>query len=134
MRTDGRGGPAHCTAIKLRAECRLADIVDAGQERGEIATDGRPKTVRSADSFSDLGLSRQRVGEARLIRDTYGEAVIRERIGAATASESALRLRHGGAERPANRRDGWGALLHNLARPRKVLQMQHLTRFVTAQR
>jgi hypothetical protein len=64
----------------VRAEMRMADEIDAGQTRGEAATDGRPaKTVRTPDShpvpIEDLGVSRQRLAEWRSVRDA-GEAVM----------------------------------------------------------
>jgi hypothetical protein len=46
---------------------------DAAQERGEVATDGRPKTVPTENGFpaataADVGLSRRDIHEARIIR------------------------------------------------------------------
>lgn len=48
----------------------MAEAVDAGQAAGEIAKDGRPKTVPSGNSKparvnEDLGIPRQRLHEAR---------------------------------------------------------------------
>ncbi|MGO7570314.1 hypothetical protein ACC738_22570 [Rhizobium ruizarguesonis] len=48
---------------------RLADEYDAAQERGEVAKDGRSKTVPDGNgipSAADVGLSRKDVHEARL--------------------------------------------------------------------
>lgn len=75
----------HATAIKLKAERRLADMVDDGQAAGTIATSGEnqhsvgrpqggrplpglPEPQRPA-TLDDLGVSRQRLHEARAIRD-----------------------------------------------------------------
>ena len=59
----------HATVIKVRAERRLADIVDAGQERGEIAVPGPGADVRSANisGFEELGIDRFRLAEARVL-------------------------------------------------------------------
>lgn len=51
---------------------RIADEYDAAQERGEVATDGRPKTVPDGNgkaTAADIGLSRKGIHEARMIRD-----------------------------------------------------------------
>ena len=56
-----------------RAEMRMANEIDRGQERGEIAKDGQHgETVHTADS---LGLDRRRVSEWREVRDA-GEEVV----------------------------------------------------------
>ena len=55
----------------------MTDEIDAGQERGEVARDGRPKTVQASDSIATplkaLGLDRRRVAEWRM-RHTGGDA------------------------------------------------------------
>lgn len=63
----------HATVIKVRAERRLADIVDEGQARGEIAIPGDRANVRSPDisTLDSLGIDRQRLSEARVLRDRY---------------------------------------------------------------
>ena len=80
----------HAQVVKLRAERRLADVVDQGQERGEIAKPGgdRPSSIiPPADNaplpmaappkpappakLADLGVSAKRLSEARQIRDTF---------------------------------------------------------------
>lgn len=71
-------------SIITRTEIRMADEIDAGQERGEISTGGRPdETVQTADS---LGLDRRRVSEWRKTRDRGVEAatIIVDRIILAT--------------------------------------------------
>lgn len=78
----GTASVNHATVIKMRAERRLADAVDEGQKKGEIATDGRPKTVRppngnpqpSPVTLEDIGIDNRRVlHEARKIRDNYSD-------------------------------------------------------------
>lgn len=70
----------HATIIKIRAERVLADIVDEGQARGEIATPGgdRDSIVRTPDNrpatLPDIDVDRQRLAEARLLRDSYTDA------------------------------------------------------------
>lgn len=63
---------AEALEIEAAANRRLADEYDAAQARGEVATDGRPKTVPDGNGIpaaADLGLSRKAIHEARLIRD-----------------------------------------------------------------
>lgn len=47
-----------------RAEIRMADEIDAGQAKGEVATRGRPVNVQASDisGFTNLGIDRRRVG------------------------------------------------------------------------
>jgi hypothetical protein len=61
----------HAVVIRLLAERRLAEIVDAGQAAGEIAVKGHPLNVRTADIYQALGIDRKRLAEARQIRDRY---------------------------------------------------------------
>lgn len=71
----------------VRAEMRMADEIDRGQERGEVASKGRDKgNVHTPDisTFDDLGVDRQRVAEWRKTRDA-GEAVVEDAIEAALA-------------------------------------------------
>lgn len=66
---------ADALLIESRAKLRLADEYDAAQERGEVATDGKPKTVVGSNGYTppataaDLGLRRDEIHEARQIRD-----------------------------------------------------------------
>jgi N6-adenosine-specific RNA methylase IME4 len=84
----------HATTIKLRAEIRLADVVDQGQSSGQIATaeSGRPKSVRSADTstLNEIGVQRQRLSEARKIRDAFTSDEILAKAAAATASDRVI--------------------------------------------
>jgi phage N-6-adenine-methyltransferase len=79
---------ADCLAMIKRAEIRMADEIDAAQQRGEVARAdihgrGIQSSVRTPDtrpaSFEELGFSRQRVAEWRELRDA-GEPVIDEAI------------------------------------------------------
>lgn len=52
----------------------MAELVDEGQERGEIADKGRPVSVAASDTsapatLADLGITRQRLHEARKLAD-----------------------------------------------------------------
>ena len=65
----------HATRIKVLADLKLADVVDAGQAAGEIAGHGggrnfkvRPSDVEPA-TLDELGIDRRRLGDARLLRD-----------------------------------------------------------------
>ncbi len=65
---------ADALAIESQAKRRLADEYDRAQERGEVQTDGRPKTVPDENGFlpataADVGLSRKDIHEARIVRD-----------------------------------------------------------------
>ena len=65
---------ADALTIEALAKRRLADEYDSAQERGEVQTDGRPKTVPDENGFlpataADVGLSRKDIHEARVIRD-----------------------------------------------------------------
>lgn len=64
---------ADCLRIITRAEMRMADEIDAGQKRGEIATSGQHGgAVQTSDS---LDLDRRRVAEWRETRDAGPEIV-----------------------------------------------------------
>src|SRR5512134_1173801 len=82
---------ADCLSIIKRAELRMADEIDAAQQRGEVARAdahgrGIQSSVRGADTrpatYEELGLTRQRVAEWRELRDA-GESVIDDAIQAA---------------------------------------------------
>ncbi len=78
----------YATEIKVRAEFKLADAVDKGQESGVIAT-GRPKSITGGKTLtlSSLGVAAKQVSESRLLRDAFDEAEIRERAAAATEAD-----------------------------------------------
>jgi hypothetical protein len=64
------------TSIRLKAEIRLAEVVAEGQKKGEIASPGAPGKVRVADlspaTLADIGVSKQRLSEARDIAGAMG--------------------------------------------------------------
>jgi hypothetical protein len=72
------------TSIRLKAEIRLAEVVAEGQKKGEIASQGGdPKTnakVRAADvgpaTLADIGVSKQRLSEARDIAGAMGRGQV----------------------------------------------------------
>lgn len=87
----------HATAIKLKAEIKLADVVDEGQRRGEIAGPGQPKKpdiVRPADNTSPVPIedivSRQRLHESRKIRDAFTPEAIDEIVESATLQDKEI--------------------------------------------
>ena len=54
--------------IEALAKIRLADEYDAAQKRGEVATDGRPKTLaddKSIATAADLGLRHDEIYNSR---------------------------------------------------------------------
>ena len=89
----------YATAIKLKAEIRLAEVVDEGQRRGEIATAGKPhkNIVCSTNNISvrldELGISRYKVHEARKIRDGFTPEAIDEIVHSANALDKEISRR-----------------------------------------
>ncbi len=82
----GTASVNHALAIKAKAMIRLADIVDEGQAKGEIASPGgdRQSIVRAADNASPLPVPRQRLAECRQIRDTFTEDELEQHFAEAT--------------------------------------------------
>jgi N6-adenosine-specific RNA methylase IME4 len=92
---------ADCLRIITRAEMRMADEIDRGQERGDVSVAGgdRQTIVRTSDNapatFDDLDIDRRRVAEWREIRDageSVVEAVIRRALDEGHAPTKALIL------------------------------------------
>lgn len=87
----GTSAVNHSTVIKLRAERRLADMVDAGQKAGVIAVVDKKGLPRSpGQSLKSLGVKDQRLTEARRIRDTYTDEQLIEAAEEATARDREL--------------------------------------------
>lgn len=66
----------HAVAVKLKAQRLMAEAVDKGQAEGKIATRQSPvANVRPSDiapkTLDEIGVTRQRVSEARKIRDAF---------------------------------------------------------------
>lgn len=82
------------TALRVKAEMRLAELVDEGQERGEIAKGGDNPIVRDSDNrmatLPDLGIDRQRLAEARTLARHFSPAVIDGAAADATERGSEL--------------------------------------------
>lgn len=99
----GNSAINHATAIKLKAERRLADIVDAGQQAGEIAVRGPRADARDAGicGLPDLGITSQRLAEARRLRDIHTDDDIDH--AAALASEQGRELSRAGLLMQADR-------------------------------
>ena len=77
--TLGTSAVNHATVIKMRAERRLANAVDQGQQTGQIArphvrSDARPPGITPIDEIVDT----RRLAEARKIRDTYTDEDLAE--------------------------------------------------------
>jgi hypothetical protein len=51
------------------AKRRLADEYDAAQERGEVASQGKPSGAEGLATTADIGLTHKDIHEARVIRD-----------------------------------------------------------------
>ena len=78
---------ADCLRIITRAEMRMADEVDQGQERGEIAAEGQHGD-KAPQSLGSLGLNDRRVADWRKTRDA-GAGVVEEAIGEALGKDKA---------------------------------------------
>ena len=71
----------HAVAVKLKAQRLMADAVDKGQAEGKIATRQSARAagssptpgVDSPTTLDDIGVTSQRVSEARKIRDAFSE-------------------------------------------------------------
>ncbi len=90
----GTSAANHATAIKLKAEIRLAQLVDEGQKQGTIAAHGghKPKQERSdsepsrPQTLSELGIQNRRVvSEARTIARYHGTDDIDKMVTEANA-------------------------------------------------
>jgi hypothetical protein len=97
---------AEIVTIELEKR-RLADEYDAAQERGEVAGNGRPKTIQGANSLrapsaADVGLNPREIHDARLIRDAEVEAGVwlGPKQAAAFAKKSVKTLRRWAADDP----------------------------------
>lgn len=66
---------ADCLRMIVRAEMRMADEIDRGQSKGEIAAHGGDRSKVRTPDLESLGVSKQRVVEWRQIRDAGPEKV-----------------------------------------------------------
>jgi hypothetical protein len=77
----GTSAVNHATTVKLRAERRLADMVDEGQRTGAIAAHGGDRKssfpggslIPTPKTLGELDISYKKLAEARVIRDTFSE-------------------------------------------------------------
>jgi hypothetical protein len=92
----------YATSVKVRAELRLAALVDEGQQAGTIARRGRRArtdandslpNVRAANLYRDLGLTAREVFEARLLASHFTDDDVVRLIGEATAARRELSRR-----------------------------------------
>lgn len=60
---------ADALEIEALAKRRLADEYDAAQDRGEVASQGKPSSAEGLATVADIGLSHKDIHEAREIRD-----------------------------------------------------------------
>lgn len=90
----GTASVNHATAIKLKAEMRIANLVDEGQAAGQIATPGQPSNVRAAKNtpatLAEIGLNARQVSEARTIRDGYTPDAVDELVQSANEQDKVL--------------------------------------------
>lgn len=76
---------ADALEIEAMAKRRLADEYDAAQERGEVASQGKPSQAEGLATVSDIGLTYKDIHEAREIRDAEQAhpGIVRETLDAA---------------------------------------------------
>jgi ParB family chromosome partitioning protein len=89
-----RLGTALCneaTCLKILAEIKLANLIDQGQREGRLARRGRPtRKGHKVLTLDDLGIDRQRLSEARSLRNRHTEDAVRELCTQATAADQVL--------------------------------------------
>lgn len=92
----GTSAVNHATVIKLRAERRLADMVDAGQEAGTIAVKGQHGSSSESEddrpeTLDSIGIKNARIlSEARKVRDAYTDEQLIAAAEEATARDREL--------------------------------------------
>jgi len=91
----GTASVNHALTIKAKAMRKLADVVDEGQERGEIRTAGQPSIPRSAGNTSvptpaPVPVPSQRLAECRQIRDAFTEDELEQHFAEATERDKEL--------------------------------------------
>lgn len=105
----GASAVNHATVIRVRAERRMAVLVDEGQKAGVIATAerGRPESARvsgtSPATLADLGIKSQRLAEARKFTQVPEERIVEAAQKASAAGREVSRkslLRLAAAEAP----------------------------------
>ena len=101
---------ADCLRMIIRAEIRMANEVDAAQERGEVQRHGGqlPRDDQSSDipSIDELGLDRRRLSEWRDMRDAGEDVandIINERLAEGRAPTKADIRRRATSQQPAPR-------------------------------
>lgn len=83
---------ADCLLMIVRAEIRMADEIDKGQELGEISTGGRRAKPSEVLAVTDLGVrDREQLREWRETRDA-GMNVVESAIDAARTPQAMRRL------------------------------------------
>lgn len=81
----------HATVIKIRAESKLADIVDEGQQKGVIASPGKPPhSGELPTNLPALGVDDHRLAEARLLRDSFSDSELVARQAEADERDEVL--------------------------------------------
>ena len=82
----------HALLIKAKAMRRLADVVDEGQARGEIAVQGQHASSPESgdDAPAPLPVPFQRLHEARRIRNTFTDEELVRRFAEASAADKEL--------------------------------------------
>ena len=113
----------HATVIKIRAERKLADIVDEGQARGDIAEQGRPDKRAHCAPFppaplGSIGIEKERLAEARILRDYYTDEELAAKQAEANDRDEILSRRRLLLEARAALRTPSGSATHRRASAR----------------
>jgi SAM-dependent methyltransferase len=80
----------HAQQIKLSAERVMADLVDEGQANGQIADHGGDRKSKSRlglPTLKSLDITKEKLSEARAIRDTFTSAEIEQIVATANAAD-----------------------------------------------
>ena len=82
----------YATTIKVCAEIKMAEAVKNGQDAGRISKKGRPKNVGPTDiiTLDEVGITRQRLAEARKMAKQYTPQTIRALASECNALEIPL--------------------------------------------
>jgi hypothetical protein len=97
----GIGAVNHATVIKVLAELRLATVVKEGQDAGQIAKRGSAKGNQRTGkvlpahvtSLENVGVTKERLRDARKMAKTYTPDKIRALAAEATAAEQEMSRR-----------------------------------------
>ncbi len=86
----GTGAVNEALLFRAKAMRKLADVVDEGQAKGEIAGHGGDRSKVRAPDVAPLPVAKQRLDEARRIRDAFTDDDLERRFAEASAGDREL--------------------------------------------